>query len=69
MAASNRKSRFGRLANAVTRATGSSYAFFTAVALVLVWGATGPLFQFSAAWQLSINTTTTIVTTITTCTA
>jgi low affinity Fe/Cu permease len=28
----------------------------------LVWGATGPLFQYSDTWQLVINTGTTIVT-------
>ena len=33
-----------------------------ACAVVLVWGITGPLFGFSDAWQLVINTGTTIVT-------
>ena len=28
----------------------------------MVWGVTGPIFQFSDAWQLVINTGTTIVT-------
>jgi low affinity Fe/Cu permease len=28
----------------------------------LVWGITGPLFHFSDAWQLTVNTGTTIVT-------
>lgn len=58
----HRKNRFGRLANGVTRATGSSYGFLVAVGLVLVWAATGPLFHFSGAWQMTINTGTTIVT-------
>jgi low affinity Fe/Cu permease len=32
------------------------------VAIVIVWGVTGPLFGFSDTWQLVINTGTTIVT-------
>lgn len=36
--------------------------FFLAVAVILVWGLTGPLFGFSDTWQLVINTGTTIVT-------
>ena len=41
---------------------GSSTAFILAVAIVLVWGFTGPVFQFSETWQLVINTGTTIIT-------
>jgi low affinity Fe/Cu permease len=33
-----------------------------AVAVVAVWGLTGPMFGFGATWQLVINTGTTIVT-------
>lgn len=33
-----------------------------AVAVVLVWAITGPLFNYSDTWQLVINTGTTIVT-------
>lgn len=36
--------------------------FLLAVAVVLVWALTGPLFGFSDTWQLVINTGTTIVT-------
>lgn len=42
--------------------TGSSIAFVAALAVVLIWLATGPLFGFSDTWQLVINTGTTIVT-------
>jgi low affinity Fe/Cu permease len=56
------KSWFDRLSSAVTRATGSSYAFGTALGIVVVWAVTGPLFKFSDSWQLVINTGTTIVT-------
>jgi low affinity Fe/Cu permease len=37
-------------------------SFFIAVAVVVVWAATGPMFGFSDTWQLVINTGTTIVT-------
>jgi low affinity Fe/Cu permease len=33
-----------------------------AVALILIWAVTGPVFHFSDTWQLIINTTTTIIT-------
>src|SRR5437764_11733130 len=41
---------------------GQSYAFVTAVMLIVIWGVTGPLFHYSDTWQLVINTATTIVT-------
>ena len=41
---------------------GSPWAFVMAVVIVVVWLVTGPLFKFSNAWQLVINTGTTIVT-------
>ena len=41
---------------------GNSAAFLLAVAVVLVWVITGPLFNYSDTWQLVINTGTTIVT-------
>ncbi len=41
---------------------GSPWAFVTAVAVVLIWAITGPLFKFSDSWQLVINTGTTILT-------
>jgi low affinity Fe/Cu permease len=41
---------------------GSYWTFIAALAVVLAWAVTGPLFQFSDSWQLVINTGTTIVT-------
>src|SRR5687768_16832005 len=58
----SRKSFFERFAEWATRATGSSVAFLLAAGIVVVWGITGPLFQFSETWQLVINTGTTIIT-------
>ncbi len=53
---------FERFALGVTKATGSTYAFITAFLLVIIWGATGPVFHYSENWQLVINTGTTIIT-------
>jgi low affinity Fe/Cu permease len=53
---------FGRLAVATARITGKPLTFLLALAVVVVWAVTGPLFGFSDTWQLVINTGTTIVT-------
>lgn len=53
---------FARLAVATSRISGRPTMFLLAVAVVLVWAVTGPLFGFSDTWQLVINTGTTIVT-------
>jgi low affinity Fe/Cu permease len=53
---------FTRFAKGTARATGKPLAFGLAVAVILLWAITGPLFQFSDTWQLVINTGTTIVT-------
>jgi len=42
--------------------TGSTWAFAIAVAVIVIWAVTGPLFRFSDTWQLVINTGTTIIT-------
>jgi low affinity Fe/Cu permease len=41
---------------------GKPLVFLSAVGIVIVWAASGPLFSFSDTWQLVINTGTTIVT-------
>jgi low affinity Fe/Cu permease len=41
---------------------GSPWAFVLSVLIVAAWLITGPIFHFSNAWQLVINTGTTIVT-------
>lgn len=53
---------FGRLAEKITKFSGSTAAFLVAAGIVLVWALTGPLFHYSETWQLVINTGTTIVT-------
>jgi low affinity Fe/Cu permease len=56
------QSLFSRVANATARGAGRPAASLLAVTAVVVWAATGPLFQFGETWQLVINTGTTIVT-------
>ena len=53
---------FGDFANVVARAAGKPAAFVIAAAIIVIWAATGPVFQYSDTWQLIINTGTTIVT-------
>ena len=53
---------FAKLAKATSHATGRPSAFLLACVVVVVWGATGPVFGWSDTWQLIINTGTTIAT-------
>ncbi|MEJ1238100.1 low affinity iron permease family protein [Chryseolinea sp. T2] len=46
----------------VTALAGSTPAFIVALALIIAWAVTGPLFHFSEQWQLVVNTGTTIIT-------
>jgi len=54
--------QFARFAQATALWTGHPVAFLLALAVVLVWIVTGPVFNYSDTWQLVINTGTTIVT-------
>lgn len=51
-----------KFSHEATRATGTSMAFVLALAVIVVWAITGPIFKFSDTWQLVINTGTTVVT-------
>ena len=53
---------FRRFAHATAEAVGRSQAFLGAIAVIVLWGASGPLFHFSDTWQLVINTGTTVIT-------
>ena len=53
---------FRKVAQRTAHGVGHPWAFAVAVAVVVVWAITGPLFHFSDTWQLVINTGTTIVT-------
>jgi low affinity Fe/Cu permease len=56
------KPLFARFARWVERQVGRSSTFVLAIAVVLLWAVSGPIFGWSDTWQLVINTGTTIVT-------
>ena len=53
---------FTEISNRVSQATGRPATFASAVAIIILWAVTGPVFHFSDTWQLIVNTGTTIVT-------
>ncbi|NBQ69244.1 MAG: low affinity iron permease family protein [Nitrosomonadaceae bacterium] len=53
---------YSRFAKAAAHFCGRPRVFTLAVAVIVVWVITGPMFGFSDTWQLVINTGTTIVT-------
>jgi low affinity Fe/Cu permease len=53
---------FRRFAYRTATVVGSPAAFLVAIAAVIVWAVTGPMFGYSDTWQLLINTGTTILT-------
>jgi low affinity Fe/Cu permease len=53
---------FTRLADWVARGAGKPWTVALAFLAILVWAATGPMFNYSDTWQLVVNTATTIVT-------
>ena len=53
---------YAKFAKATARFSGRPRTFVFAVAIIVLWIATGPLFGFSDTWQLVINTGTTIIT-------
>jgi low affinity Fe/Cu permease len=53
---------FNRFAKWTSRAAGHPSTFGIAIAVILIWAVTGPIFRFSDTWQLFINTGTTIIT-------
>ena len=62
MATNHGPKPFTRLARATSHLAGKPATFAIVVAVVAAWAVSGPLFGFSEAWQLTINTFTTIVT-------
>ena len=53
---------FRKFAHATSDLVGSTWAFILGLVVIVSWGATGSIFQYSDTWQLLINTSTTIVT-------
>jgi low affinity Fe/Cu permease len=55
-------SQYSNFAKQAAHFCGRPPVFAIAVAIILVWIITGPIFKFSDTWQLVINTGTTIIT-------
>jgi len=53
---------FNWFATKTSTAAGQPITFVTALAIIVLWAVTGPMFHYSDTWQLIINTGTTIVT-------
>jgi low affinity Fe/Cu permease len=53
---------FTRIATRVASLVGQPLTFSFALFVIVVWGLTGPVFDYSDTWQLVVNTATTIVT-------
>ncbi|GAA2203397.1 low affinity iron permease family protein [Sinomonas flava] len=58
----HRKDFFTRFATRTSKVLGHPWVFSAAVAILVLWGISGPFLGFSDTWQLVINTGTTIVT-------
>ncbi len=55
-------SLFTRFAKGASRLAGRPATFAVASISVIAWAVMGPVFNYSEAWQLTINTATTIIT-------
>ncbi len=53
---------FTRFSNTTSVLAGHYLTFAAALALIVVWAVSGPMFGFSQTWQLIVNTGTTIIT-------
>jgi len=58
----HRRPAFDRFATSAARWMGHGLTFGVAVLLTMGWAVSGPIFHFSNAWQLIINTSTTVLT-------
>lgn len=58
----HKKGWFTCFAQATANWSGSQSAFILAFGSIVVWAMTGPMFHYSEAWQIVVNTGTTIVT-------
>jgi low affinity Fe/Cu permease len=56
------KEAFRHFAKRAAEAVGTPVAFLGSIILIVLWGASGPVFHYSDTWQLVINTGTTIIT-------
>jgi len=56
------KNVFSQFSRAAARLAGQPVSFLFAIAAVVIWMLTGPVFNYSDTWQLVINTSTTVIT-------
>ncbi|MCY1389753.1 Low affinity iron permease [compost metagenome] len=54
--------KFSKFSESLSKWAGHARTFQIALALIVLWGLSGPLFDFNDTWQLIINTSTTIIT-------
>ena len=52
---------FAQSANYTAKLAGAPFVFVLAVASVVIWICTGPIFRYSDTWQLVMNTWTNVV--------
>lgn len=57
-----RHSAFTKFAKITAHWSGRPITFGLAVAVIVAWAVTGPVFHYSDTWQLVINTSTTVIT-------
>jgi low affinity Fe/Cu permease len=62
MTSRNGPAAFTRFARSASHVAGRPATFVLVVLVIVAWAVSGPIFGFSEAWQLTINTLTTIVT-------
>ncbi|WP_021028545.1 low affinity iron permease family protein [Comamonas sp. B-9] len=55
-------SPFNKIARSVAKFSGHPVCFVGALAVIVLWALSGPVFGFNDTWQLVINTGTTIIT-------
>ncbi len=55
-------SLFRKFSVFVSNLVGKPASFFVALSLIILWAASGPIFDYSNRWQLVVNTGTTIAT-------
>jgi low affinity Fe/Cu permease len=53
---------FSRFSHRISHLAGRPLTFVLALALIVTWAVSGPVFGFSETWQLVVNTATTIIT-------
>ena len=54
--------KFAQFCQWLAHHAGKPSTFLVAVALIIMWAATGPWFHYNDTWQLIVNTSTTIIT-------